>query len=148
MKRKNPNQFPPGWDEQQVRKVIEHYDNQTDEEAAAELEAFSRRENELRHQKYTEEEIDKIMEQEADELSKAGDPKRRRKQVATLNLSVVWLEKAKFLATLHNFSDYRDWIGQIVKERLRLEESLVRGLKKNADNGNKVLRGKKAVIAK
>lgn len=136
MKRKNPNQFPPGWDEQRVRKVIEHYDNQTDEEAAAELEAFSRRENELRHQKYTEEEIDKIMEQEADELSKAGDPKRRRKQVATLNLSVVWLEKAKFLATLHNFSDYRDWIGQIVKERLRLEESLVRGLKKNAGNGN------------
>jgi len=78
MKRKFLNQFPPGWDERRVRKVIEHYDNQTDEEAAAELEAFDRRANELRRQK----------------------------------------------------------LSEIVKERLRLEESLIRGLKKNAANGN------------
>ena len=37
MKRKN--QFPPGWDEQRVREVLEYYENQTDEEAAAEHEA-------------------------------------------------------------------------------------------------------------
>lgn len=148
MKRKNLNKFPPGLDEQKVRKIIDHYDNQTEEEFIAELEAFDRRAKELRIQKFSEAEIEKILEQEADELCKAGAPKHLRKQVTTLTLSVEWLEKAKFLATLHNFSDYRDWIGQIVKERLRLEESLVRGLKKNADNGNKVLRGKKAVIAK
>jgi len=136
MKRKILNQFPPGWDERRVRKVIEHYDNQTDEEAAAELEAFERRANELRRQKLTEEEIDKILEQEANELSKAGEPKRLKRQVTTLQLPPMWLEKARVVATLHNFSDYRDWIGQIVKERLRLEESLIRGLKKNAANGN------------
>ncbi|MCI0611632.1 hypothetical protein L0244_01445 [bacterium] len=34
------------------------------------------------------------------------------------------------------FSDYGDWISQIVKERLRLEESLIRDLKKRAANGN------------
>ncbi len=28
--------FPPGWDEERVRQVIEHYENQTDEEAVAE----------------------------------------------------------------------------------------------------------------
>jgi hypothetical protein len=31
--------FPPGWDEQRVRDVLEHYEAQTDEEAVAEDEA-------------------------------------------------------------------------------------------------------------
>jgi hypothetical protein len=33
------SKFPPGWDEQRVRRVLEHYDSQTDEEAVAEDEA-------------------------------------------------------------------------------------------------------------
>jgi hypothetical protein len=33
------NKFPPGWDEQRVRKVLEHYEAQTEEEAVAEDEA-------------------------------------------------------------------------------------------------------------
>ena len=36
---KTKNQFPPGWDEQRVHKVLEFYENQSDEEAAAEHEA-------------------------------------------------------------------------------------------------------------
>ena len=32
-------QFPPGWDEERVRRVLEHYENQTEEEALAEDEA-------------------------------------------------------------------------------------------------------------
>jgi len=35
----NPNRFPPGWDENRVRRVLEHYETQTDEEAVAEDEA-------------------------------------------------------------------------------------------------------------
>lgn len=31
--------FPPGWDEERVRRVLEHYENQSDEEALAEDEA-------------------------------------------------------------------------------------------------------------
>lgn len=31
--------FPPGWDEERVRKVIEHYDNQTEDEELMEYEA-------------------------------------------------------------------------------------------------------------
>ena len=31
--------FPPGWDEERVRKVIAHYEQQTEEEAVAEDEA-------------------------------------------------------------------------------------------------------------
>ena len=33
------NRFPPGWDEDRVREVLDHYENQTDEEAIAEDEA-------------------------------------------------------------------------------------------------------------
>jgi hypothetical protein len=33
------NQFPPGWDEERVRRLIAHYEEQTEEEAVAEDEA-------------------------------------------------------------------------------------------------------------
>ena len=39
---KNPNRYPPGWDEERVRRVLEHYESQTDEEAIAEDEAALR----------------------------------------------------------------------------------------------------------
>jgi len=32
-------QFPPGWDEQRVQRVLEHYESQREEEAVAEDEA-------------------------------------------------------------------------------------------------------------
>lgn len=34
MNKQNP--FPPGWDEDRVRRVLEHYEAQSDEEAVAE----------------------------------------------------------------------------------------------------------------
>lgn len=30
------SRFPPGWDEERVRRVLEHYETQTEEEAVAE----------------------------------------------------------------------------------------------------------------
>ena len=36
---KDPNRYPPGWDSERVRRLIQHYDAQTDEEAIAEDEA-------------------------------------------------------------------------------------------------------------
>ncbi len=33
------NRFPPGWDSERVRRVLEHYERQSDEEAVAEDEA-------------------------------------------------------------------------------------------------------------
>jgi len=33
------NRFPKGWDEARVKKVLEHYESQTEEEAVAEDEA-------------------------------------------------------------------------------------------------------------
>jgi hypothetical protein len=38
------NQFPPGWDEERVQRVLAHYETQTEEEAVAEDErAFKER---------------------------------------------------------------------------------------------------------
>jgi len=36
------NQFPPGWDEARVQSVVEHYEQQTEDEALAEDEAAFR----------------------------------------------------------------------------------------------------------
>lgn len=33
------NEFPPGWDEDRVKHVLDHYENQTEDEAIAEDEA-------------------------------------------------------------------------------------------------------------
>ena len=38
------NQFPPGWDEKRVQRVIDDYENQTEDEAVAEDEAKSQNE--------------------------------------------------------------------------------------------------------
>lgn len=35
----NQQEFPPGWDENRIREVIAHYENQTEEERLAEIEA-------------------------------------------------------------------------------------------------------------
>lgn len=35
----NKQAYPPGWDEERVKKVLEHYETQTEEEAVAEDEA-------------------------------------------------------------------------------------------------------------
>jgi hypothetical protein len=64
-------------------KIIGHYEDQTEEETLAEDEAFRRRVSELRRQKFSEEEIEKILEQEADELCKVGEPTRLKMQVTT-----------------------------------------------------------------
>ena len=35
-RRRDPNDYPPGWDAERVSEVAEHYDHQSDGEAAAE----------------------------------------------------------------------------------------------------------------
>ena len=44
------NKFPPGWDEERVRRVLEHYEAQSEEEVVAEDEAAY----EYSSQKFTE----------------------------------------------------------------------------------------------
>jgi hypothetical protein len=42
---KKKQKFPPGWDEKSVKEVIAHYENQTEDEEAAEIEAALKAEN-------------------------------------------------------------------------------------------------------
>lgn len=39
MKNPTPQEYPPGWNEKKVLAVIAHYDRQTEEQGAAEIEA-------------------------------------------------------------------------------------------------------------
>jgi hypothetical protein len=39
MTKKKNQSYPPGWDEERIRKLAEHYDNQTEVEQVAEHEA-------------------------------------------------------------------------------------------------------------
>ena len=39
MKTMNKNRFPKGWDEERVKRLLDHYENQTEDEAVAEDEA-------------------------------------------------------------------------------------------------------------
>jgi hypothetical protein len=39
MTKKNKQKYPAGWDEERVRRLAEHYDNQTEDEQVAEHEA-------------------------------------------------------------------------------------------------------------
>lgn len=43
--KKQKQKLPAGWDEEKVKRVIAHYENQTDEEAVAEIEAALEAEN-------------------------------------------------------------------------------------------------------
>jgi len=45
MRKKQKQEFPPGWDEKRVREVIDYYENQSDEEHLAEIEAAEKAEN-------------------------------------------------------------------------------------------------------
>ncbi|MEK7729823.1 MAG: hypothetical protein AAB354_15555 [candidate division KSB1 bacterium] len=136
MKTRTKNQFPPGWDERRVREVLDHYENQTDEEAAAEDEAFRRREKELRRQNLPEAEIEAVLVREANEFARAGEPKSLKRRTVSLSLPNKWHERAKALAAVHRFSDYRNWLEHIVTERLALEDNLLRSLRNGIKNRN------------
>ena len=45
MIKKKKQKYPVGWDEERVRKLAEHYDNQTDDEQVVEIEAALADEN-------------------------------------------------------------------------------------------------------
>ena len=45
MIKKKKQKYPLGWDEERVRKLAEHYDNQTEDEQVAEHEAAMRAED-------------------------------------------------------------------------------------------------------
>ncbi len=73
--------------------------------------------------KLTEKEIDKIVIEEADDMSKWEKPMTVIPN--SIRFSPLIIKKAKYLAKLHNASSYQIWVKQVVEERIELEEKLL-----------------------
>lgn len=70
----------------------------------------------------SEQEIDDLVINEADEESAWEEPIAVKKGNTTLQMPAELAKRAKFLAQLHHKQDVESWITQIVRERIELEE--------------------------
>ena len=71
----------------------------------------------------TEEEIDRIVESQADDDLAWEKPIQARKaRSASLSLSAELAARAAFLAKLHRDKSVEDWLTKVIKERVELEE--------------------------
>jgi hypothetical protein len=73
--------------------------------------------------KTSEEEIDKIVEAQADDDSAWEEPIRVRRDIsAALSLPAELIARASFLAKLHRERGAEEWLTRIIRERLEIEE--------------------------
>lgn len=71
----------------------------------------------------TEEEIDEIVESQADDDSAWGKPIQvRRANSEALALPAELAARAAFLAKLHREKNVKDWLTRVIRERVELEE--------------------------
>ncbi len=89
----------------------------------------------MKRKKVTEEEIDELVIAEANDMTKWGKPVAVRPTVIRFSTSVI--EKAKYLAKLHNTRGYQTWLKQIVEERIKLEEELLSDIKRGLKTAGK-----------
>ena len=66
------NQFPPGWDEKRVQSVIDYYENQTEDEAVAEVEEAFRHES-MNEQSDSPNELNRVLEKIQEIVEKSAD---------------------------------------------------------------------------
>jgi len=71
----------------------------------------------------TEQEIDRIVESQADDDSAWDKPiKVRRAKPASLSIPAELAARAAFLAKLHRENNVEDWLTKVIKERVEIEE--------------------------
>ena len=71
----------------------------------------------------TEQEVDRIVETQADDDSAWGKPiKVSKAKLASLTIPAELAARAAFLAKLHKESDVEEWLRKVIKERVELEE--------------------------
>jgi hypothetical protein len=76
-----------------------------------------------KRKRFSEEEIDKIVEFQAEEDSAWEKPiKVRRAKTTALSLPAKLAARAAFLARLHREKNVQEWLARIIKERVELEE--------------------------
>ncbi len=90
----------------------------------------------MKHNKrLTEEEIDKLVTAEADDMTKWEKPIAVRPTSIRFSSSII--EKAKYLAKLHKARGYQTWLKQIVEERIKQEEKLLSDFKREVKTASK-----------
>ncbi|MHC1743249.1 MAG: hypothetical protein AB9873_09500 [Syntrophobacteraceae bacterium] len=73
--------------------------------------------------KPSEEEIDRMVVEQADDDSAWEEPIRvRRDKAASLSFPGELVERASFLAKLHRERGAKEWLTRIIRERIELEE--------------------------
>ena len=79
--------------------------------------------NKSTRKRFSEEEIDKVVESQAEEDSGWEKPiKVRRAKSTALSLPAKLAARAVFLARLHREKNVGEWLARIIKERVELEE--------------------------
>ena len=80
--------------------------------------------NKTRKKDISEEEIDNLVESQADDAEAWDEPIQvKRKQADSLSLPTDLAMRAAFLAKLHKENDTTAWLRRIIAERIELEES-------------------------
>ena len=73
--------------------------------------------------KHSKEEIDRLVESQADDDSAWDEPIRvRRDKAASLSIPAEFVARASFLARLHREKSVEEWLMRIIRERLESEE--------------------------
>ncbi|MGH9897428.1 MAG: hypothetical protein ACRD63_06060 [Pyrinomonadaceae bacterium] len=76
-----------------------------------------------RTEKLSEEEIDRIVETQADDDPAWEKPIHAQKaEPASLSIPAELAARAAFLAQLHRETNFEDWLTRIIRERVELEE--------------------------
>ena len=71
----------------------------------------------------SDEEIDNIVESQAEDNSAWGKPTRvRRSRPTSLSIPAELAARAAFLAKLHRERNLQEWLARVIKERVELEE--------------------------
>ena len=90
----------------------------------------------MKHKKkLTEEEIDKLVIVEADDMTRWEKPITVKPTSIRFSPSII--EKAKHLAKLHKARGYQTWLKQIVEERIEQEEKLLSDFKRELKTASK-----------
>ena len=90
-----------------------------------------------KRQPVSEEEIDKIVESQAEQESAWERPiKVRRAKSTALSLPADLAARAAFLARLHREKNVGEWVSRIIKERVELEEVAFSEAKRSMSHRN------------
>jgi hypothetical protein len=87
----------------------------------------------------TEQEIDNIVESQADDDSSWETPIQvRRARSASLSIPAELAARAAFLAKLHREKNVEDWLTRVIKERVELEEVAFNEAKREMSHRNNI----------